>query len=482
MQRSIAAEDDVVQPRGLFAPEEHLLQGLEPETRSIALISRAGQRLGLDPRITEEIIHPHEVRVFRLSCHIMGRTVAIPGVMALHNNARGPYKGGIRISPDSSVWETVELARLMTLKTALADIEFGGAKSSLRVPWDYLYQTFQAPGVRGQGARISLGSNGHTPGKNGASADALRLTSDLTAYVRDPAFEKMVALEVTEAFARQFRETFRSHTYVPAPDMGTGADEMTMIYNETLDAASVTGKAEGTPGWLPGRRESTGFGCACVTLRLFREVLGMDPADRTAAIQGFGNVGEPLARSLAQHGVRIVAVTDARGGVYDPAGLDVVALTEYVRRTGSVDEFGGQSLSNDALLALPVDVLVPAAMGGVIDAESAHAVRARAVVEAANMPVTLEGLNVLTRRGIPVLPDILANAGGVAASMEEYSRSLSAVRLPADVVLRDVKATLDAAFDHCLARSRDEKISFLEAASLIAVERVWKAMRSRRQV
>src|SRR6185295_1412854 len=108
MQRSIAAEDDVVQPRSPFAPEERLLQGLEPETRSTALILRAGQRLGLDPRVTEEIIHPQEVRVFRLSCHIMGRTVAIPGVMALHNNARGPYKGGIRISPDSSVWETVE--------------------------------------------------------------------------------------------------------------------------------------------------------------------------------------------------------------------------------------------------------------------------------------------------------------------------------------------------------------------------------------
>jgi glutamate dehydrogenase/leucine dehydrogenase len=299
---------------------------------------------------------------------------------------------------------------------------------------------------------------------------------------RDAGFEKMVALEVVEAFARQFRDTFLSHAYVPAPDMGTGADEMTMIYNETLDAASVTGKAEGTPGWLPGRRESTGFGCACVTLRLLREVLELEPAGRSVAIQGFGNVGEPLARSLATHGVRIVAVTDAGGGVYDPAGLDVEALAEYARRTGSVAEFGGQPLGNDELLALPVDVLIPAAMGGAIDAENAHFVRARAIVEAANMPVTLDAMSVLARRGIPVLPDILANAGGVVASMEEYSRSLSAVKLPAEVVLRDVEATLNAAFDRCLAQCRAEKISFLEAASQIAVERVCKAMRSRRLV
>ena len=131
---------------------------------------------------------------------------------------------------------------------------------------------------------------------------------------------------------------------------------------------------------------------------------------------------------------------------------------------------------------MPVDVLIPAAIGDAIHAGNAHRVQARAVVEAANGPVTLEAMSVLARRGIPVLPDILANAGGVIASMEEYSRSLSAGRRPAEAVLRDVEGTLNAAFDRCFARSREEKIPLIEAAFQIAVERVWKAMRCRRQI
>jgi glutamate dehydrogenase/leucine dehydrogenase len=161
---------------------------------------------------------------------------------------------------------------------------------------------------------------------------------------------------------------------------------------------------------------------------------------------------------------------------------------EYARRRGGVGGFethadgSGQKVTNDELLGLPVDVLIPAAVGGAIHDGNVRQVRARAIVEAANMPVTLEAMNVLARRGIPVLPDLLANAGGVIASMEEYSRSLSAVKLPAEVVLRDVEATLNAAFDGCAARSREEKIPFVDAAFQIALERVWKAMRSRRQV
>jgi glutamate dehydrogenase/leucine dehydrogenase len=484
--RAIAgATDNGVPTRGLVSPDEDLLHGIEPATRSTELIRRAGQRLGLDQRVIEAIIHPHEVRVFRLTCHILGRPIVIPGVMALHNNARGPYKGGIRLAPDVSLWETVELARLMTFKTALAGIEFGGAKSSLRVPWDDLYRTF-----RSNGATAAVVETAERNGNGRSYSEDLSSTAQpfpasssfSTAKHRDPEFEKMVALEVIEAFARQFRETFLSHAYIPAPDMGTSADEMTMIYNETLDAASVTGKAEGTPGWLPGRRESTGYGCACVTLRLMREVLGEDPTGRTVAIQGFGNVGEPLARNLIKHGVHVTAVTDASGGLYDPSGLDVEALAIHVRRTGTIAGFDGQPIENGQLLALPVDVLIPAAMGSVIDAENAHLVQARAIVEAANMPVTLDAMSILARRGIPVMPDILANAGGVIASMEEYSRSLSAVRLPAEAVLREVEATLDTAFDQCLVLGQEEKIPFIDAAFQIGLDRVWKAMRSRRQV
>jgi glutamate dehydrogenase/leucine dehydrogenase len=425
-------------------PIEEIMGSGEPTTRSIALMERVGHSLGLPERAIANLVSPQEVRVFRLACKILGKVVNFWGVLALHSNARGPFKGGIRISSDVSIWETVELARLMTLKTAVTDTEFGGGKTGIRVDMDAMYRLFrrQAP---------------------------------------DPEFEKIISLDAVEYYAQAMREVFVSHTYVPAPDLGTGPDEMAFIFNETLDPASVTGKPEGTHGWLPGRKEATGYGVTCIARRLLEESLHLNPSHATAAIQGFGNVGKHTAIFLARSGVKVVGITDAHGGVYDPGGLDVCALEEHHGRAGTVGGFAGcQPLTNQQLLALDVDLLVPAAVGNVITEENAAAVRARVVIEGANMPTTIEAMDVLTERGVLLVPDILANAGGVIASMDEYSRSLSATKVTREEVFATIERSLGVAYEACRERSLATSTSLTEAAVALAVERVYEAMRRRR--
>lgn len=424
---------------------EVLLQSMEPPTRSATLMRRVGQRLGLERAVVDELISPQEVILFRLPCKILGRVILLWGVMVLHNNARGPYKGGIRLAPDVTIWETAELARLMTLKTAATGIEFGGGKTGIRVDMAEMYRIF---------------------GRDG----------------RDRAFEKIITLDAVECFASAYRDLFLKHIYIPAPDLSTGPDEMAFIYNETLDPASVTGKPEGTHGWLPGRRESTGYGVTFVTVRVLEQVLRRDVQGSRVAIQGFGNVGQPLATYLSELGARVIAITDAFGGAYDERGLDIEGLTEHAQRTGGVGGFGTRAITNEELLSLDVDVLIPAAVGHVIHAGNAASVRARAVVEAANMPVTMEAMDILQRRNVVVIPDILANAGGVIASMEEYSRSLSAIKVAKEDVFRIVRDRIGENLDLAIGMSRDLGISITEAAVQLAVERVYAVMVRRRYI
>ena len=429
---------------GTLMPLEDVLESRQPLTRSIALMRRACESLGLSQVVTANLVSPQEVRVFRLPCKILGKIVTLWGVLALHNNARGPFKGGIRLSGDVTIWETVELARLMTLKTAVTDTEFGGGKTGIRVDMDEMYRLF----------------NRQPP---------------------DPEFDKIISLDAVEYYAQATREIFASHTYVPAPDLGTGPDEMAFIFNETLDPASVTGKPEGTHGWLPGRREATGYGVAYITRRVMEEMLGKQAAGSTVAIQGFGNVGGHTARYLAEAGLKVVAITDAHGGIYHGAGLDIAAVEEHARARGTVAGFTpAQPFTNEQLWSLEVDVLVPAAVGNVITEANAPDIRARAIVEGANMPTTVEAMDVLGQRGIVVVPDILANAGGVVASMEEYSRSLSAMKVTRDEVFATIEKSLGTAFDNCRERMREKGVRMSEAAVGLAVERVYDAMRRRR--
>jgi len=286
-----------------------------------------------------------------------------------------------------------------------------------------------------------------------------------------------------EGFAKQFRDLFRAHTYIPAPDMGIGPDEMAFIYNETLDPASVTGKGDGLHGWLPGRRESTGIGCSYLACRMMSEALGKDPADCTVAVQGFGNVGRPLAADLVRHGARVVAVSDLYGGVHNPDGLDLSGLLEHDGVHATVAGFpGGKAIDNEALLRLNVDVLIPAAAGDVINAEVARELGASCVVEAANMPTTVEGMQGLRERGIPVAPDILANAGAVVASMLEFSSSLTAVKPSQAQVYEVIRQKIGDNFDAARQRAEEEGVTLTEATVELAMQRVYGVMKGRRMI
>lgn len=425
---------------------ETMLQNAEPQTRSVWLMREAGRRMGIPDVELHELIAPQQVTIFRIACKILGKVVNFWGCLTLHNSARGPFKGGIRLAPNVDIWETTELARLMTLKCAVCDVEFGGGKTGIRVDMQEMYRRFD-----------------RTP--------------------RDLEFEKIISLDAVEYYAQQFRDVFSSHLYIPAPDMGTGPDEMAFIYNETQDPASVTGKGDGLHGWLPGRKESTGIGCSYLARRMMSEVLSVDPDGATVAIQGFGNVGKPLAKDLTEHGVKVVAITDLYGGAHNPEGLDIGDLLEHFEQAATVGGFaGGQPIDNEALFRLETDVVIPAAAGDVINDEVAKGLGAKCVVEAANMPTTIEGMKVLRERGIPVAPDILANAGGVIASMLEYSSSLSAIKPSREGVYEVIRQKIGENFDLARERAESSGVGLVEAAIEIAMQRVYDVMKGRRML
>ncbi len=417
----------------------------EPVTKSIAYVKDSCRRLGLTEEETNAICDPQEVRLFKLPCNVLGETVIFPGILCLHNNARGPYKGGIRLDGSVDIYETIELARVMTLKTAVTDIEFGGGKTGIRVDWPQVLA------------------------KYGKKSD-------------DWAFMRVIARSVIEKYAQLYGDLFSKHIYVPAPDMGTGPTEMAIIYNYTQDPASVTGKAEGVAGWLPGRKEATGLGVAWVTKLYVEEVMGKDLSQMTVAVQGFGNVGSHVAKYIYEMGAKVVGISDIYGGLYDANGIRVDQLLEHAAKKGTVVGFEAQSLSNEQLLRLPVDILIPAAAGHVIGVEEAKDAQAKLIVEAANVPITLDGMDVLNSRNIPVIPDIIANSGGVVASMEEYSRSLTAMRRTKEDVFDVIRHKLENALRAALAVAEQQDIDLCRAGVELAVQRVYQSMKNRHQI
>ena len=424
---------------------EELLETEEKSTRSRILMRKVGKRLGWKDEIIADLINPQQIIILRLPVGFWGKVIIFWGCVSLHNNARGPYKGGIRLAPDVTIWETIELSRLMTLKTALTDIEFGGGKTGIRVNVPETYHYFK---------------------KKKKNFD----------------FENVLSLDICEEFASQIKQYLINHIYIPAPDMGTGPKEMAFIYNQTLDPASVTGKPEGIHGWLPGRKESTGYGCSHVTLRVIKELLNLKPSEAKVAIQGFGNVGSHLAYFLSKNGVKIVGISDIEGGAYEKNGLDIEKLLSYYKKHRTVNGFTPTGLTSEELLAMDVDVLIPAACSHVLDGNNSHLVKAKVIVEAANAPITAEGKEKLKKKGVIIIPDILANSGGVIASMEEYSRSLSAIKIQKEDVYKIICEKLNQALEAILEKKEKEKISYPEAAIEIAMKKVYDAMIKRRHI
>jgi len=364
-----------------------------------------------------------------------GRWRVFSGFRVQHDNSRGPCKGGLRFHPSVDADEARALASLMTWKTALVDLPFGGAKG-------------------------------------GVACDPHTMS----------ATEKQ---RLTRSFVRAIAEVIGPHVDIPAPDVNTDAQTMAWIMDEYssrigFSPAVVTGKPPALGGSL-GREDATGRGVSIIT-RAVCDVLGLPLRGAPIAIQGFGNVGGHAARLLHEAGARIVAVGDATSAIAHPGGIDVLALLAFHTRHRSLkgyEQAGAQQISNEELLAFDCDILIPAALGGVIHARNAADVRARLIVEAANAPVTAGGEQILMERGVPIVPDILANAGGVIVSYFEWTQNLTRFRWKLSQVHRELEESLVRSFEEVMQAAKTHATDWRTAAYALAIERVAVATRAR---
>ncbi|MBX6312163.1 MAG: glutamate dehydrogenase [Isosphaeraceae bacterium] len=351
------------------------------------------------------------------------------GYRVQHDNARGPFKGGLRYHPHVDDDETRSLASLMTWKTAVVDLPFGG-------------------------------------GKGGINCDPNKLSRG--------ELERL-----TRKFVQQIHDFIGPDKDIPAPDVGTDAQVMAWIMNEYskfhgFHPAVVTGKPVEFHG-SAGREAATGYGIAIITREILKKLDRVVPGT-TVAIQGYGNVGSHTARFLHAQGAKIVAVSDAYGAIFNPKGIDIDALDAHVGVNRKVVGFkGGDAGTNEQLLTMPVDVLIPAALGGVFDAELARAVQARVIVEAANGPTWPQADEVFRQREIPVVPDILANAGGVIVSYFEWVQNLQHFRWPLEQVQREEENRLVESFAKVYDLAQRKGLSMRTAAFMLAINRVGRA-------
>jgi len=345
-----------------------------------------------------------------------------------YNTVRGPAKGGIRFAPDVTVEETRDLAERMVWKTALTRIPFGGGKSGIAL--------------------------------NPKDLSRFEKTAVLKEFVH------MISLEL------------RHGMYVPAPDMGTNAKDMAIIFGELHIPECVTGKPPRIGG-LPGRREATGRGVSHAALLTVRDILKKKPLDVSAVVQGFGNVGSQTALFMHRAGIRVVAVSDISGGLYDENGLDIPALFAYTENNGSLEGVPGKRISNAELLASEVDLLLPCAREDMITASNASEIRASAIVEGANGPTTPEADRILEKRNIPAVPDILANAGGVVASYVEWRQAKSGSMTERSETFDVVDHRIGLAFDETLNLSRQKGVSMRTAAQISAADELVASLRDR---
>jgi glutamate dehydrogenase (NAD(P)+) len=361
-----------------------------------------------------------------------GQVGVYVGYRVQHDRSRGPFKGGLRYHPAVDLDHCRALARAMTWKCAVVDLPFGGAKG-------------------------------------GIACDPSTLT-----------FSERETL--TKRLVNRLAPLLGPDRDIPAPDMGTGPQEMAWILEEYAqlsgdDPAVVTGKPVELGG-SSSRLAATGRGVSLVTAWAC-PAQGIELDGARVAVQGFGNVGRYAAAFLADLGARVVAVSDVHGALFAGDGLDLEGVGRCLEDADSpklpeLEDFG-EAISNEELLALDVDVLVPAAIDGVFDAASARDARAKMIVEGANLPTTWEGAEVFAERGIPVIPDILANAGGVTASYLEWVQNRQRYRWPEERVDKKLESILKAAWREVRDRAQKEDVTYRQASYLIAVERVGRA-------
>jgi glutamate dehydrogenase (NAD(P)+) len=404
----------------------------DPLENMLAQMSAARPHADIDDGVFERLKHPERTLKVTLPIHRDDGTMEVfEGYRCQFDSARGPYKGGVRFHPAVTRQEVEALAGWMTWKTALMDLPYGGAKG-------------------------------------GVVVDPRELS------------EREVE-SLTRRYTEGIRRMIGPEMDVPAPDINTGPQTMAWMmdtysmYEGYVVPDVVTGKPLSIGG-TAGRVEATGRGVAITADHAF-EFFDRDLTDASIAIQGFGNVGSVAAKLLNRRGANIVAISDVTGGVYDPGGLDIDSLETHIERTGGVAGFdGGDEIENDALLRLDVDVLCPAALENVITTDVAAELQANLILEAANGPTTVAADEILRDRDIPVVPDILTNAGGVIVSYLEWVQNSQQYSWSLEEVNADLERRISAAFEDTIDAFAERGTPDLRtAAYAVALERVGAA-------
>ncbi len=398
---------------------------------------KAADVLRLDDKIRDIILSPmRSVKVNIVIESENGELLHFTGYRVQHNDSRGPMKGGLRFHPTMDEDHAGALAALMTWKTAVVDVPFGGAKG-------------------------------------GIDCDPRQMSErDLD--------------NVTRRFVEQMKDVIGPSIDIPAPDVNTDATVMSWIMDEYskyagFSPAVVTGKPLHLFG-SEGREEATGRGVMNVLAEALRD-RNTDWSDITVAVQGFGNVGSNAARLIAEQGATIVAVADHTGGVSNGGGLDIPELIRYVRDEGGVQGFpGGEPFPGEQIINWKADVLIPAALEAAITEENAPDVQAGIVVEGANAPTTPPADAILQDRGILVIPDILANAGGVTVSYFEWTQNIQQFRWEHDRINRELGKVMQKAYRSVVGIAAEKEVDLRTAAFVLAIRRVGQAALARTYV
>lgn len=404
-------------------------------TRVQRQFQRTGDLLDLDPNFSAYLAEPEQIVEVSLPLKLDNKTVShIKGVRVQHNSLRGPYKGGLRFHHTVSVDEMKTLSFLMTIKNALIDVPFGGGKGGL--------------------------------------------------IINPKTLSEQELERLTRLFAKHLAPSIGPDTDIPAPDVNTNstimswfADEYKKYSDHPTSHAVVTGKPLNEGGSL-GRTEATGLGGAFALLQTLKR-MNEKPEGLTVAVQGFGNVGFYVAYFLKQFGMKIVAVSDSKGGVYVPYGIeDIASLQKYREQKGKLSGYlaeGARDITPNEILTLPVDVIIPAALEDVITEDIAKKIKAQIVLEMANAPTTTKGEEILNERNILIIPDVLANSGGVAVSYFEWYQNTKKESWSKDKVFSRLKTKMERAVDLVFEAKEQYNVTLREAAFIVAVKKIEKA-------
>ncbi len=411
------------------------MQALNPWENALKQLDAAARLLHLDEDMHEVLRVPKRVLTVSIPVRMDdGRVKVFVGHRVQHNDARGPFKGGIRYHPDVTLDEVKALAMWMTWKCAVVDVPFGGGKGGIAC---------------------------------------------------DPKSMSIQELErLTRRYAYMISDIIGPYVDIPAPDVYTGPREMSWFMDTysalkgSITPSIITGKPIHIGG-SQGRTEATGLGTA-ICAREAAKKMNININNARVVIQGFGNAGTYAARFLKDMKASIVAVSDSKGGVYNPDGFDVDALIEYKQRNGAVKGFpNSKEISNKELLELECDILVPAAYENQITAENANNVKAKVIAEAANGPTTPEADEILAKKGKLVVPDILANAGGVTVSYFEWVQNLTRDYWSYEKVTTMLEDKMVKAFNSVYKTAEEYKVDMRNGSMVLAVSRVVDAIKSR---